>query len=284
MKNYFNKLVIFGFALIMTSCLVDDETRSDLNDQGPLLAGFTSTSQTISGISNGDTYPNEIKMEVKGPAIEEFQGDVAVTVAVNTALSTAIEGTHFSFPSKTITLSRSSNYTGKLPVTLLTEGIVAPLDVSPVLYLDVVSADGSNVVNNGKQIKITFNYLCFSNLAGTYDVEMHYINTGAGIDRFIYGEDEIVETAPGEYRAQRVAYWELEGGPGAIGGTNGYTFYDVCNAITIPAQNLVELYSNIVEGVIGNSFVNPETGVIYFEYTVCFGGACREFFVFYTPK
>jgi hypothetical protein len=58
----------------------------------------------------------------------------------------------------------------------------------------------------------------------------------------------------------------------------------VCNNIGVPYQNLVERYSNIVEGVAGNSFVNPESGSIYFEYTICFGGECREYFVTYTPN
>ena len=57
---------------------------------------------------------------------------------------------------------------------------------------------------------------------------------------------------------------------------------DVCDQITIPSQNLVDLYSNIVAGVEGKSSVNPTTGVVYLEYTIC-ASDCREYFATYTP-
>lgn len=82
-----------------------------------------------------------------------------------------------------------------------------------------------------------------------------------------------------QYRTERVGYWTV----GQLGGTPGFAFNDVCNNISIPYQNLVERYSNIVEGVAGNSLVNAATGVIYFEYTIC-ADDCREFFVTYTPN
>ena len=270
----------------LTSCFLEDvlvetEEPSATNDDGANLASFRNSSRLIGGIANGDEYNFDLRMELIGPTASEVKSDVTLNVGVAPA-STAIEGTHFKFGSTNLTLNASNNHLGFFPITMLSEGIDAPLDVSPILYLVVTDANGDNVLASGKPIKLTLNYLCFSNLSGTYDVNMHFVRASDGTDRFINGVDEIVETGTGVYRAQRVGHWEVEGGPGAIGGTSGFTFNDVCDAVTIPAQNLVELYSNIVEGV-GVSFVNPDTGVIYFEYTIC-ASDCREYFVTYTPQ
>lgn len=270
---------LFGIALAImtfTSCLVDDEPRL-VNDEGPNLASFNTSSKVISGIANGDEYENELVLEVKGPTWENMSGDVQATVEVDPA-STAIEGTHFALDSKTITLTDENNYIGKLPITLLTDGIVAPLDESPVLILNIVSATGENVINNGKPLTINFNYLCNSDLAGRYAVKVRYVRASAGIDQVSEFEDSFTEVATGEYRSNRVGHWTVAD----LGGTPGFTFYDVCNKISIPEQNLVELYSNLVKGVAGQSYVDPETGVIYMEYTIC-AGDCREYYVTYTP-
>jgi len=144
MKKYIKFLTLIGLVLTFTSC-VEDETTYQANGEGPNLAGFVMKNQTIAGISSGATYNNDIIVEVKGPGFEDLQGDVSLTVEAD-ASSTAIEGIHYSFPSSSITLSRDNNYYGKLPITMLTDGIVAPLEKAPVLNLKVSSASGNNVV------------------------------------------------------------------------------------------------------------------------------------------
>ena len=280
MKNYFKIITVLVFTLAFTSCLVEEEASSANNDQGQNLASFTNNTMNIGGIANGDEYNFDIKVEVKGPTISEFTSDVTMTLAVDPS-STAIEGTHFKFNSKTITLSKSGNYIGLLPITLLSEGIIAPLAVSPILYLKVSSASGGGTVNNGKLLKVTLNYLCFSNLAGAYSVTTRYVRPSAGIDQTTTSTDVIDEVGPGAYRTQNVGHWTQA----QLGGTPGFDFIDVCNTLTIPAQNLVNLYSNIVQGVAGESSVNPDTGVITFRYTIVVPPATadREYFITYTP-
>lgn len=262
----------------LSSCIVDDVDPADAFGKGTNVGSFNDTSLNLGGVANGDTYDFKLNMEVKGPSYKENTSDVVLTVAVDPS-STAIEGTHFRFNSKTITLSAANNYLGTLPITMLTEGIVAPLATAPILVLKVVSATGANnVLNDAKPLKITFNYLCFSNLAGNYDVNVRYVRAASGIDQTITYEDAITQTGSGEYRTTRVGHWTVAD----LGGTPGFTFLDVCNEISIPAQNLVDSYTNIVEGVIGSSSVNPETGVITMKFTVT-GGNLREYFVTYTP-
>jgi hypothetical protein len=275
----FNKILVSMLCFVsMTSCLVDDVEPSLVYGEGPNLGSFNDASLNLGGVADGNSYDFNIEMEVKGPTLKDMTSDVTLTIAVDPS-STAIEGTHFSFASKTITLSAGSNYLGLLPIKMLSKGIVAPLAKAPVLVLKVTSATGaSNLVNNGKMLKINFNYLCFSNLAKTYDVRMRYVRAASGIDQTLTFKDTWKKTGSGEYRTGLVGHWAAAD----LGGTAGMTLIDVCNEITIPKQNLVDLYSNIVEGVSAKSSVNPETGVITIEYTIT-GGNLRQYFVTYTP-
>ena len=279
MKKIIKITFLFLLSLSLTSCLVNDTDPTEEFDQGANVVGFTSSTMAFSGVANGDEYQSVINFEVKGPTASDYTESINATISVDPA-STAVEGVNFRLDSSTITLDADGGYTGSLPITLITEGIVAPLAESPTLVLAVTSVNGeTNLLPNGLNLTVTLNYLCFSNLAGTYDVTMRYVRASSGTDTTETWTDVITETNDGEYRTARVGYWTAA----QLGGTPGFTFNDVCNDVSIPYQNLVDRYSNIVEGVASNSFVNPDTGAIYFEYTIC-AGDCREFFVTYTPK
>jgi hypothetical protein len=43
---------------------------------------------------------------------------------------------------------------------------------------------------------------------------------------------------------------------------------DVCGVITVPGQNLVDLYSNWVVGIAGASSIDEATGVITIDYAI----------------
>lgn len=280
MKNSFKYLTILCVSLLFTSCLVDDQDPSTVNDQGPNLAQFRNPSTTLGAVADGNEFIFPLKIEVWGPTIVDQKDDVQVTVAVDPS-STAIEGTHYTLATPTMTLTEATNFRGFFPVTMLTDGINAPLDVSPVLVLNVSEATGGNVAPIGKQMVITLNYLCFSDIAGSYTTETVYVRGGAEVSTTT-GTDVLVQTGEGEYRTGEVGHWPAA----ALGGTPGMTLFDVCNQITIPNQNLVDLYSNEVEGVLGNSFRDGDTGVLTFNYTIVVPPATedREYFVTYTPQ
>ncbi len=274
--NYF-LLLILSLAVV-PSCLVDDGAMTDDWGNGPNLAGFEENSMTIGGIANGDTYDFNIPMKVAGPTKSDVSQDVTVTVEAD-ASSTAIEGVHYTIPNKTITLSADNNLLGLLPIKLLTEGIEAPLAESPVLVLKAVSATGAdNVIANGKKLTIDLNYLCNSELAGTYDATMVWTNyDGSQTTREFV--DVISETGVGQYRTSEVGHWTQDD----LGGTPGFTFFDVCEVITIPGQNLVDTYSNWVEGTTKGSY-NKETGVLHVEYSICVSTGCRQYVVDYVRR
>jgi hypothetical protein len=264
----------------LNSCLVDQSTRYDANDDGPNLAGFADARTAFSFVSDGNEYGFTVRMKLIGPTSMDVTEDIVVTVD-NDPSSTAIEGTHFSLPSNTITLKKADNYLGLFPITILTEGINAPLAKAPVLVLKVVSATGAeNVINNGKNLEITLNYGCFSNLAGAYTLTIDRISTTGVPSQIIRNDEVITQTGVGTYRTTYVGHWT----PAQMApGTPGFTFTDVCNEITVPEQNLADYYANIVEGTAIGSY-NPETGVIIIEYSVCYAGACNLYTCTYVPQ
>jgi hypothetical protein len=219
-------------------------------------------------------------MKLIGPTSMDVTEDIVVTID-NDPSSTAIEGTHFTLPSPTITLKKADNYLGLLPITILTEGILAPLAKAPVLVLKVVSATGAeNVINNGKNIEITLNYGCFSDLAGPYALTIDRISTAGVPSQIIRNDEVITQSGVGTYRTTYVGHWAVED---LAPGTPGFTFNDVCNEITVPEQNLADYWANIVEGTAIGS-VDPETGVIIIEYSVCSSGLCNLYTCTYVPQ
>lgn len=168
MKNIKYLFLSLILTASFTSCLVEDNDLSALNDDGPSVAGFIDSKKGLNATADGQEYEFMLGTEVKGPNFRDLSGDVDITISVDPA-STAIEGTHYRLSSATSNISEANNYLGEYSVTVLTNGIQAPLDEAPVLILNVASSTGgTNVVNSGKQVVLTLNYLCFSDLAGNY--------------------------------------------------------------------------------------------------------------------
>ena len=281
MKNIKYLFVLFFSTLTFVSCF-DDETGLELNDEGPNVAGFTNTIESISRIASGDQYQIELKMKVEGPSTSELTDDVTVTYAATEA-STAIEGVHYILTNPTATLTKANNYLGWGGFTMLTAGIDAPLaGPSPILVLQATTTTGDGtVVANGKPVKITLNYACFSNLAGTYTETTQYYRLGV-FQSTVTRQVEIEQTSEGTYRTSEVGHWTQAD----LGYTPGFTFYDICDTIDIPGQNLVDAYSNWVEGVPGASSVDPDTGIITMEYTIVVPPATsdRTYYSTYVPN
>jgi hypothetical protein len=288
MKDIYKLLTLF-LAFSLTSCLVDDTADSDLNDKSPSLIGFTAGSTDANIKATGDVTPFSMNVEVTGPTFSSITSDISGSVVVNEALTTAVEGTHFELDAATssFTLSPDNNLIGNVSVNILTAGINPPLAESPVLALDIVtSSDIASVNGRTGTILITIKYLCASDLAGSYTVTGTYQAYDGSITPQNW-TDTITMTGDGEYRTGRVGHWSAA----VLGGTPGMTFTDLCGTLTIPSQNLVDLYSNIVEGgpvtAEGNTLVMSKVqgdGSIDFVYTISYGGNSRFYNLTYTPN
>ena len=259
-----NYLIVLIFSVAFTSCFdVDDNLVESIEGQ-PNTFGFVDRNGSISGIADGSSYEFYFPVEIEGPSSELLSGDFTALISADES-STAEEGVHYTLEQTSVTATEEGNYRALFKVTLLTDGIVAPLEKNPKLVLNVadISASGSgSVIESGAQLSLDLLYLCPSYLAGNYKV---FITREDGVYREY--DDVITETGPGQYRGLSVGHWA----PGGIGGEPGFDFIDVCDVIIVPQQNLVNLYSNQVFQA-GDSYVTPE-GNLHIEYAITFGSA-----------
>jgi hypothetical protein len=279
MKTFKYLLITLLSVGLFNSCLIEDETEYDNNDTGYNLATFQDARTTLAAIADGMEYDFDIKVKILGPTKDNVKNNVTLKVEVDnqapideTKFTRAVEGVHYKIKNPNITLSPSNNLLGLFNFTMLTEGIETPLAKSPVLVLKISEAIGDDIVtNSGKTITVTLNYACPSFLEGTYDVTTIYTATTGAVSTLNWTET-ISKTGIGKYRTGRVGHWTAE----TLGGTPGFTFTDVCGQLSVPSQNLVDLYSNIVEGTDFGT-ANPETGELYIEYSVCTATGCRYY-------
>jgi len=275
------------------SCLVDQTTRYDENDDGYNLAGFELSKTSVAGIADGTTYTFPMKVKVIGPTKTDLSSDITLTIApdteamaaaaaANELLTPAIEGTHFMIDDPTVVLSASDNYLGTIDIKMTTAGIVTPLAKTPILILKTVSASGdATVMNNGKNLEISMNFACFSDFEGSYTMTMERTSTTGVVTNYTRTDETITKIGVETYRTKYVGHWT----PAQLApGTPGFTFTNNCNKLTIPEQNLADYWANIVTGKSIGSY-NPVDGTLYMEYTVCYPpGTCNVYKCTWTPN
>lgn len=266
--------------LMLASC--SDEGSNLVSDieGGNNIASFSESSLNFAQVADGTSeYEVKVPMQIEGPSVPDLTGDITVTVEPDfngiDEDERAVEGTHFRIDSNEITLKASDNYyesyADSLIVTMLTEGLTAPLDESPKLNLKVTEVSGaSNVVSSAKPIEVTLNYACPSNLQGAYDVRFvdgsgntitYEVEEGV-FEEVTYSDVEVTKTGIGAYTTDIIGIFQVGGSEfrpsNDIG--NGLAFTDVCGELTVPGQTL-GVYSNAVAGAGENSIDgDPETG------------------------
>ncbi len=265
---------------ISNSCLIEDESTLDLNDDGFNLAGFEESRKTLSAIADGAENDFQLKVKVAGPTWGDVKNPVTLTIGADPS-STAVAGTHYKIKNPTITLSPDNNMLGLFTITMLTKGIQTPLAKSPVLVLKVTQTSGDNTVSHsGKPITLTLNYACPSFLEGTYTLTIQRVNT-AGVPSTIVRSDEVItKTGIGTYRTTYVGHWT----PAQLApGTPGFTFTDVCGKLTVVEGNLADYWANMVAGT-DFGYVDETTGNLYMEYSVCTSSGCNYYKCTYVKK
>ena len=273
MKKLLYILFIALGVTIVTSC---DESGDGLIEQienGDNLISFFDDNIAYGAVANGDEHQIEFEVFIQGPTTKDASGDVTVTIGVDES-STAVEGTHYRLDQKTFVLKESDDYRGIMSVTMLTEGIATPLDVSPELVLKMESATGADkVIATGKKQQITLDYACPSFLAGNYSVTVTW---SAG--SYTENDEVLVEVGIGIYQGTYVAKW------GDLGVSTGYgiEFKEICGVVTVPKQNLAGYYSNDVHGIKAGSV--DSDGVITIHYFAGSGSGDFDYTAVYTPN
>lgn len=132
---------------------------------------FKKAALNAPAVADGEIKTYNAAIFVAGPNVGNIDGDITVKFSVDPS-STAVEGVNYTLASNSITLTKSSDYLGNIPIQIITEGIVPPLNLTLVLNIDSVTTNVDNVVVSGnkKQAVITIGYSCFANLEGTYSM------------------------------------------------------------------------------------------------------------------
>lgn len=170
--NRYNFIVLL-VALSLSSCLVDDSAETDSYGDGPNLVSFTSESISLSAETNGEEFARSIPITIIGPTFDEISEPVTVEVEIDPS-STAESGVHYQLESTSFTINPGDELPYNLPITILTDGLEAPLDETPVLNVNIASiTTESNVVINAKndELQVNLAYACpfdISNYEGTY--------------------------------------------------------------------------------------------------------------------
>ena len=297
-KTFKNLACLFIATLAIVSCdSVGDDNELNYGT-GPYVAQFSTAAKTGFFLKDDNEVFNfDIPLELVGGNGLAVDSDLNLTFEVNTDLSTAIEGTHFTFAtSATNAVIPTGNKFASIKINVDS----ATLDDQnpPVLVLDLLdaSADGETVVVSGNKnrITITLQGTCTSDLAGNYSVSTVRLSPAGGpytrTDEFIdeIGVGTYNTTTVGNYKA--VADLTLTGTwndlPAAADA--GYDFKDVCGRIRVEEQNLAHAYLNLIKQTDAQyalSTVNEATGVITIEYSIFFTNNTveRTYRSVYTP-
>lgn len=287
MKNL-KKLFLLLFA---TAFVVSCDNTTLIDDSEDLLTGGaqSATMVKLSGATTGKLLgvPSSLEFDTATVSFAEFELNMEVLFDNGGAGVASYEIVKSLNGGTEITVASSAT----LPLTLEYSTLDEYLDGLGVSESDLrigdvvnfrtkmIKDDGTALYAAGNgSLNITVN--CSSDLAYTYEVAVNYVRASSGTDVWYYYDETFTETNPGEYRTAEVGPWINALGGGLGVGEPGFTFTDTCGAITVPDQNLLEYYSNIVAGA---GSVNGSTGVITIDYTIC-ASDCREVYATYTPK
>ncbi len=187
MKNLKYILFLLLSVVALNSCLIDNESDLDLNDDGMNVVTFERVTNNLTVTATGEEITLSVPFKIVGPTVSELTNDITVTFTPN-ASSTAVLDDHFRFVNSSITLKKSNNYLGLLEVVMITEGNAAPMDgtpefetyVAPVLIVDIATTGDEKVTGSGKGGTFTLNFIPPNPFAGDYATEMRYFHPTAG--------------------------------------------------------------------------------------------------------
>lgn len=283
-KTFKNLACLFIATLAIVSCdSVGDDNELNYGT-GPYVAQFSTAAKTGFFLKDDNEVFNfDIPLELVGGNGLAVNSDLNLTFEVNTDLSTAIEGNHFTFAtSATNAVIPAGNKFSSIKINVDS----ATLDDQnpPVLVLDLLAAtaDGETVVVSGNKYRITITLqgTCTSDLAGNYSVSTTRLTPAGG--PYTRTDEFIDEIGVGTYNTTTVGNYKAVADLTLTGTWNnldpslpdvGYDFKEVCGRIRVEEQKLAHAYPNLVKQTDAQyalSSVNEATGVLTIEYSIFF--------------
>lgn len=242
----------------MVSC-VDDDVKTYA--EGNRIVGFKNTDASYI-FTSADTDPvtefEPIDL-IGGANGTASDTPIIIKYEVDPA-STAIEGTEYNFADATrqVTILPGQDF-AKLEYTVIPMNLTANITKSLILHLTEVTSDNGVILEEKKTVTILI-AKCESDLAGAYNLTVTRQDNNAVYN--FPGEIITSTGATGEYVTSSSGPY----GNGALAPAprDGFIFSDVCQAISIPEQNLGDYYSNLLEGDAdsGSVTLDPDTGAV----------------------
>ncbi len=278
MKNIIKSItLLIVMCLSITSCILDDDNLADTFNDGLNFTSFSTLNQTVSAVADGEVKTANVNIELQGPNIVGFTEDITLTIGVDAANTTAIEGVHYSLNATTLTLQAANNYIGTIPVSIITDGIDPPLDVAPILTLTFTDANGTNVIPSGKNTTLTLIYQCFADLTGTYLVTNDWCTVSK--------TTTITQNADGSWRFGTADGFWLDSCTGNAGLFNGGNVVELCGEILATGNLDYGTAGGFGIGDILGGTWDAENGIITMQHKeTFFNGGPREWTSTYTRQ
>lgn len=152
-------IIIAGLLLVASGCEVFDTTADPDVYQGPNKIKFTNSSATL--FAEADTDVQSVTVNVLKPV----GSDVTYDFVVDTDNSTAVEGTHYTLGSTSVTIPEDSTI-GTIDVTLIKANLADP----QTLTLRLATPDTAVFNNEITLTLIQFTPYDQADFVGTYDM------------------------------------------------------------------------------------------------------------------
>lgn len=273
MKKLF---VLLFCAAAFVSCN-DDLKATDEFGSGPKIVGFAKSFQQVAYFADEGVVNVDIPVTLLGLGDGKLlQTPLTVNFEIDPA-STAVEGQEYTLVGeKKFTIAANSTV-GLFPIAVNTGTLNPTSKTELILKLTTPSVPGVVVGRQNQTYRIIF-VGCQSQLAGTYSL---VVTRGDGVTR-TYNPEVITSTGINTFKTSNTGTFL----PSQLTAATefGFTFTDICGEINVPVQNLVGVYSNLVQGIaaddVDGTVTSPDSFTIVYEITFAAGN--RTYTAVYT--
>ncbi|HEX8562544.1 MAG TPA: hypothetical protein VF676_06140 [Flavobacterium sp.] len=237
-------LILSALALGLFSCSDEDRLVTD-DVTGAKIVGFQESLVNVTHFEDVGPVTIQVPVTLFGLGNGQLPNeDIVVSYSVNTTASSATEGTEFSFPnsSGTVTIPAGSDF-AMIPIVVNT-GSLNPTEATS-LVLDLTSSN-EDVIVGQQYSQLVVNFVgCVSQIQeGSYTVTR---GPGSTIGAGTTYQDVITMLGTNTFTSAHTPPYM--GSYESLGlDEYGFTFEDVCGEITMGPQTLFDYYTNPVTG------------------------------------
>lgn len=269
-------LLLAVISLGLFSCN-DDEPQAFGPNQ--TIIGFAKKKVSNSFLTDVPSASLNVPISLIGFANETLPGEVVVNWSIDPS-STAVDGVEYTISGPQVVSIAAGSTTGTANFTVYPTTFDATAPKTIVINLTTVTSNNAIVGEQYKQVIVTLQGVCNSQLQGNYS-NSTVIPVSSSVYNF---NDEVWTKDDGtvsDYTGNHVGRFY---GTTQVAGTGSpqtqlavpvavLFFTDICDKIKLEQQLLANAYSNIVTQdatQFANSTVDPDTGVVTFHYSIWF--------------